>query len=96
MRLIAAGPDFGHMLHLAFDQIVHYGKGDRRVMARILESLLHLSQLTDEPSRLRALSTMTERVARAAETGLDDPDDRRQIEELTERLGLALAGRLRA
>ncbi|HEX5938882.1 MAG TPA: DUF2254 family protein, partial [Dehalococcoidia bacterium] len=85
-RVVSTGPSVEHMMHLAFDQMRHYGRGDRRVLTRILAVLGQLTELTNEPSRLDAIREITEQVARAAESGLEDDDERRAVLDLTDEI----------
>lgn len=84
VRLIIGGPDFEHMLHLAFDQVRHYGRGDRRVLTRVIAVLRHLSTLTSEPQRLQALINVGQQILQAARRGLEDEEERQQVIEAGE------------
>lgn len=81
VRIIAEGPSFGSMVHLAFDQICRYGKSDPRVLKRVLQTLAHLAELTSDIERHAALVEMTDEVMACAARGLPDRD-RRPLETL--------------
>lgn len=73
VRLIARGPTFASMVHLAFDQICLYGKGDPRVIGRVLETLAHLSEQSLDLERRAALVEMADEALAWAERAL--PED---------------------
>lgn len=81
VRVVARGPAFDRMVHLAFDQICLYGRRDPRVMRRVLESLAHLADLTGDLERRAALAGMAERAVAHLPEDLD-PDERSRIASL--------------
>ncbi|HEY8491896.1 MAG TPA: DUF2254 domain-containing protein [Dehalococcoidia bacterium] len=81
-RVILPAPDFPDLAALAFDQIRTYGKHDAAVLRRMLQTLLYLAALTESPARRAALARLGEQVARAAEQGIDDEEDRSRVMRL--------------
>lgn len=89
LRVIAMGPTYASMVHLAFDQICLYGKGDPRVMKRVLETLAHLAELTADLERRAALVEVADEAMAWAARGLPE-SDRAPLERLA---GQVRAGR---
>lgn len=86
LRVVAWGPDFAELVHLAFDPIREYGKRDPRVLGRVLTVLLGLSELTEDRGRRTVLAHAGQQAARAAEQGLDDEEDRAGVMRLARRV----------
>jgi uncharacterized membrane protein len=51
VRVVAPGPTFRSMTDQAFDQIRHYGRGDVRVLSRMLDILGELGATVTDPAR---------------------------------------------
>lgn len=84
--VVTSRPGFADMVRLAFDQIQLYGERDPRVLTRLVETLVHLSEQSEDLERLAPLVRMASAVARRAESL--EPEWRDRLLPLTHRVAL--------
>lgn len=88
VRVPTAG--FEDYVALAFTEIRRYGHADLAVTLRLLEALGGAADATARPDRRAALWEEAVRLAGSADRGIDDPADRRAVDERLDRLAAAL------
>lgn len=75
LRLVVARPSYNDLLGLSFDQIRQWGKSNPAVLARLLEVLGDLMEVSASNHRRAVLQTYARRVLASAETHINDADD---------------------
>ena len=89
LRVIAVGPSFESLLAAALDEIRQNAGGNASVLARLLRTLAEVAACTADPARRALLLHHGERILRAAEAGIPDEEDRREVRA---RFGALAAG----
>lgn len=79
LRVIADVLDFEGMLNAAFNQIRQFAKGNPSVVIRLMEALITIYKMTDNPAHKAALKMHAGMVLNMAESSFDEPND---IEDL--------------
>lgn len=77
-RVVVRAPTFEWLLGLGFGQIVRLGTASPDILQRVLHALQEVATRACDPGRRAAVAAMAERVARSAEAGIVDADDRRR------------------
>jgi len=91
LRLVVPIPSVPDLLHLAFDQIRHYGKGDPRVPVDLLETLTRVAVKARHRGLRRELLRQAERVRSSAAATLGE-DDLERVEAAFETARAILTG----
>jgi uncharacterized membrane protein len=69
------------MLDAAFNQIRQFGADSPSVIIRLMDRLVTLHQVTDQPKAMRAILRHARMVHRAGQTHLKEPNDRRDLQK---------------
>lgn len=91
LRLVVPMPAVEELLHVAFDQIRHYGRADPRVPLVLLEVLGVIGARATHPGLRRMLFEHAQAVQRAST--LEDELDRRRLDRELANTRVALMGR---
>ncbi len=81
IRLIAASPTFEDMLTLGFDQIRTLGESHQVILIHLLEVIMDLEEVTQDPKRRRLLLEHANHIAAAADRGINAEVNRDAINE---------------
>jgi uncharacterized membrane protein len=81
LRVVARTLDFEGMLDAAFNQIRQFGADSPSVIIRLMDRLVTLHQVTDQPKAMRAILRHARMVHRAGQTHLKEPNDRRDLQK---------------
>ena len=72
VRVILPDVPFSRLLDIAFDQIVHYGKGDLAVSLRVQRAFADIAASTSDPGVLEAVRACAERAAALSTAALPE------------------------
>jgi uncharacterized membrane protein len=86
LRLLLRPTTFAGAMDAAFDDIRQAARAQVRVLIRLLEALTVLARLVREPGRREALVAHAQRIERACQGSIDDPDDLADAKSRLERL----------
>lgn len=84
LRLIAPADAFPEITDAAFNQIRQYGRSSAAVTIRLLETIAVVAGFTRRPQDRATLLRHTEMIARGANEGLPEAEDRRAVQERCE------------
>ena len=73
MLLHALTQRTGQRRLLAFDQLRHYGARDPIIVLRMLDAIMQVATVARNPAYREVLGQYVEKIASAAERGIDDP-----------------------
>ena len=92
LRLVVPTPTVSDLLHLAFDQVRHYGRSDPHVPIDLLEVMTSVGIHARHPGLRQALLRHAEQVRQAALQSLDDESDRERVQATFENAHAVLTG----
>lgn len=84
LRLVVPIPTLSELLHQAFDQVRHYGRGDPHFPVGLLETLTSVGVRARHPELRGELLRHAEAVRRTSLDALDEEADRERLEEAFE------------
>ncbi len=86
-RVILPSPTFGDVLTLGFDQIRTLGESHQVILIQLLEVILDLEEVTEDPGRRRLLLQHANHIGAAADRGIRAEVNRKAIDERLREVG---------
>ncbi|WP_066425756.1 DUF2254 domain-containing protein [Anabaena sp. 4-3] len=81
LRIIAEPVTFESIVDAAFNPIRQYSRSDASVSIRLLEAIAHIADYTINPEYLTVLRRHADMIARGAQEGLPEPQDRQDLQQ---------------
>jgi uncharacterized membrane protein len=90
LRVVVPPVTFPDIADAAFNQLRQHARSSAAVTIRLLEAIAAIAAAADRPGDRAALQRHADMIARGARDGLQEPEDRRAVEERYETVSWVL------